>query len=624
MSPRKKGRFIMEIIWLNPSDFVATSPTLKLTHHSQAPVVIVESSTAGSGVLAIALNLPSGAVFDQISVGYQVTNSATSINGLSVTEGKTTGAGILRHSEDTVLSSTVPASHTATIAAPFVASGAVSLTLRVKFASVAHKISIGAIGVGLRATCGNGQPFSLLTAAADNATEWIQEAIDRVAAAGGGTVRVPPGIHVVNGAIELLSNVHLKGSGTGATILKMRGDLAGTLDKANPDHKKAFLENRFSVIRIAGQQNATISDLRIDGNRSKNIYLGSEDFFDIDGGYQSGIAVVHAGGYISQPPPATDPTARSSRCRIENCVIENCVSDGIAVNYSNHIEIRDTRSLSNGLPERTMFGIILGGGTDSCVIERCSTFGNSHGGIELLSEFSTNHEVRSCEADAIIVRGRTSAGPLPVYHTISGCVVSNEHNPSGPCIVIEASCVTVRDCDVRVRLNQGITVVPLNPSERYKSLTFLNNRVRSLGNETVNDSPSQAIAIQDTDDLLVSGNIVIGPFHDVGLTIGRCRQGVVTGNTLRNSEYWSGDDFTSPLQKTRGIQVKGCQWITVMSNSVRGYKVGLTLITWNDKPTSKENLVLGNSLLHNDEVWQNDSDPQSADLLGNNIPVLAV
>ncbi|SOD02636.1 hypothetical protein SAMN05216486_10524 [bacterium JGI 053] len=149
----------MEIIWLSPSDFVTQSPPFKLTHDVNAPVVVVESSGAGTGYLTIALNLPSGTVFDQIFVGYQVSNSATSINGLLLLEGKTPGAGILRYKDGTVLSSTVPTGHTATIATPFVASGAVSLALRVTFASAAHKISIGAIGVRSKATCGNVQPF---------------------------------------------------------------------------------------------------------------------------------------------------------------------------------------------------------------------------------------------------------------------------------------------------------------------------------------------------------------------------------------------------------------------------------------------------------------------------------
>jgi hypothetical protein len=613
----------MEIIWLSPSDFVTRSPTFKLTHDYKAPIVHVGSSAAGTGFLTIALNLPSGAVFDQIFIGYQVSNSATNINGLFVIEGKWLGAGILRYNEDTVLSSIVPAGHTSTIAAPFVASGAVSLTLRVTFASVAHTIGIGAIGVRLRATCGNVQSFSPATATAD-ANEWIQQAIDHVSAAGGGTVRVPPGVHVVSRAIELRSNVHLKGSGANATTIKLRDDLASTLAQANPAHKTAFLENRFSVIRVAGQQNVAISDLRIDGNKSKNVFLGK--FFDILGAYQSGIAVVHAGGNISFPPSPMDPAARSSQCRIENCIVENSMSDGVAVNFSDHVEIRDTRSLSNGLPGEDMFGIILGSGSDRCVVERCSTLGNSHGGIELFSEFSTNHQVRSCEADAIIVRALTSTGIAPVHHTISGCVVSNERNPAGPCIVIHGSCVTVRDCDVQVRLNEGIAVVPLpdppGSLQRYKSLAFLNNRVRSLGNETPGDAPTQAFAIQDVDDLLVSGNVVIGPFQGVALSIARCRQGVVTGNTLRNGEYWAEDPSPLPFPFARGIQLKGCRWITVMANSVRGYNLGLWLLTYNDNPTSNENLVLGNSVLHNGQAWNNQSDPPLPDPFGNNIPVL--
>jgi hypothetical protein len=83
----------------------------------------------------------------------------------------------------------------------------------------------------------------------------IQQALDNAAAAGGGTVFLPAGVFNVCQTLVIGSNVHLRGAGRGATILRGSTAVGGK-----------FVDGAYlgTTIGAAGANNVTVSDLTID------------------------------------------------------------------------------------------------------------------------------------------------------------------------------------------------------------------------------------------------------------------------------------------------------------------------------------------------------------------------
>jgi len=83
----------------------------------------------------------------------------------------------------------------------------------------------------------------------------LQKQLDATAAAGGGTVQLKPGIYYTCGPLILKSNVHLRGAGRGATIIRGSAKLNGKT-----------VNNAFVAASIGtvGSNNVSISDLTID------------------------------------------------------------------------------------------------------------------------------------------------------------------------------------------------------------------------------------------------------------------------------------------------------------------------------------------------------------------------
>ena len=83
----------------------------------------------------------------------------------------------------------------------------------------------------------------------------IQKALDNAAAAGGGTVFLPAGVFNVCQTLVIESNVHLRGAGRGATVLRGSTAIGGK-----------FVDGAYlgSTIGTAGATNVTVSDLTID------------------------------------------------------------------------------------------------------------------------------------------------------------------------------------------------------------------------------------------------------------------------------------------------------------------------------------------------------------------------
>ena len=83
----------------------------------------------------------------------------------------------------------------------------------------------------------------------------LQKLIDAVAAAGGGTVQLKPTVYYTCKPLLLGSNVHLRGAGRGATIIR------GSAGLQAPTIENAFVA---ASIATVGTDNTSISDLTVD------------------------------------------------------------------------------------------------------------------------------------------------------------------------------------------------------------------------------------------------------------------------------------------------------------------------------------------------------------------------
>src|SRR3954453_23550646 len=97
--------------------------------------------------------------------------------------------------------------------------------------------------------------FGALGDGSTSDTAAIQQAIDS-SVPNGDIVFLPPGTYLVTGTLTLPSNVELRGSGAGRTILKVADNTPIDIIK-NKDFSN-------------GNTNITISDLELDGNKSNN------------------------------------------------------------------------------------------------------------------------------------------------------------------------------------------------------------------------------------------------------------------------------------------------------------------------------------------------------------------
>lgn len=83
----------------------------------------------------------------------------------------------------------------------------------------------------------------------------LQKLLDAAAAAGGGTVQLKPGVYYTCRPLILGSNVHLRGAGRGATIIRGSAQISGR-----------FVDNAYVGASIAsvGTDNTSVTDLTID------------------------------------------------------------------------------------------------------------------------------------------------------------------------------------------------------------------------------------------------------------------------------------------------------------------------------------------------------------------------
>jgi hypothetical protein len=238
----------------------------------------------------------------------------------------------------------------------------------------------------------------------------IQKAIDRVAAAGGGTVLVKAGTYTLSNSVRLASHVTLKGEGAGRTILKKGagvksrlvldadyGEFQATVEDASgfapgmgvtvvdQAHRQAWYPSVRTIVRVEGQtlffdrylhldylvenagevfnafpliagyevEDVTVSDLTADGNRAVTETL--------DGCQAGAIYFYH-----------------SKNFRIQSCVARNFAGDGISTQFVEHPVIENCEAYGNAF-----LGIHLGTGALYGVVRHNRTHDNGQVGLFL-------------------------------------------------------------------------------------------------------------------------------------------------------------------------------------------------------------------------------------------------
>ncbi|MGD1101116.1 MAG: right-handed parallel beta-helix repeat-containing protein [Terriglobia bacterium] len=238
----------------------------------------------------------------------------------------------------------------------------------------------------------------------------IQKAIDRVAAAGGGTVVIKAGTYLLANSVRLASHIRLRGEGPGKTVLKKApgvhsklkidadyGEMIATvedssgfapgmgvtiLDNGNPEDWKPsvrtvvsiegntlrfdrFLQMDYSVARQGGVFNTfpliagfdvedvQVEDLSVGGNRAGSGIL--------DGCQTAGIYFFH-----------------SQRMTLRNCVARDYPGDGISLQFVDDPLVENCEAEGNAY-----LGIHLGTGALRGIVRDCRAHDNGRDGLYL-------------------------------------------------------------------------------------------------------------------------------------------------------------------------------------------------------------------------------------------------
>lgn len=238
----------------------------------------------------------------------------------------------------------------------------------------------------------------------------IQKAIDRVAAAGGGTVLVKAGTYTLHNSVRLASHVTLEGEGAEKTILKKGpgvrsrltldadyGEFQATVEDArgfapgtgvtvvDKVHRQGWYPSVRTIVRIEGQTLYFDRYLHLDylvENSGEVI-----NAFPLVSGHEVEDVVVKnltADGNRAQTEPLDGCQAgaiyfyHSKNFRIRNCVARNFAGDGISTQFAEEPVIENCEAYGNA-----NLGIHLGTGALQAVVRHNRSHDNGEVGLYL-------------------------------------------------------------------------------------------------------------------------------------------------------------------------------------------------------------------------------------------------
>lgn len=238
----------------------------------------------------------------------------------------------------------------------------------------------------------------------------IQKAVDRVAAAGGGTVVVKAGTYVLSNSVQLASHIRLRGEGPEKTILKKAPGVVSKL-KLDADYGEmiATVEDarRFAVgmgvtildtVNPSGWTPSVRTIVSIDGNTLRFDRFLQMDYsvanqgqvfntFPLVAGFN--VADVHVedlsadgsrdgSGILDGCQTGAIYFFHSQHMTVRNCVARNYPGDGISLQFVEDPVVDNCEAENNAY-----LGIHLGTGAARGIVRDCRAHDNGQDGLYL-------------------------------------------------------------------------------------------------------------------------------------------------------------------------------------------------------------------------------------------------
>ena len=144
-----KLRVPLTTYWTSAIGAITTDPTLSLVRGFFGDTLEVTCTSTGDlKWISFPLLLPSDRRIKKVLVSYQLTNSLSFISQVRLSKEVLPPSALVVHDDGTDLTSTAPALYESSVG-DVVIDGAITLSLRLNFASTADKIAIGALGIAL-------------------------------------------------------------------------------------------------------------------------------------------------------------------------------------------------------------------------------------------------------------------------------------------------------------------------------------------------------------------------------------------------------------------------------------------------------------------------------------------
>lgn len=282
----------------------------------------------------------------------------------------------------------------------------------------------------------------------------IQNAIDAVAAAGGGTVTIGPGTYLLRyrpsddgdggSALTLRSNVAIEGTDRARCILKLADAQYG------PGSYARMIASTGEITRAA------LRSFTIDGNRQ-----GQGQFRDEFGG-----AAVLLGW-----------KGRCIDVTVENLIVRDAIGQGIMLQGSIDNLSRNLR-IANNLVERTAFiGI------------QCSQFD----GIEIV-----DNRINDCHDNGIDIYGDDTSGHSSIVTSHRANITGNRIHGCSIGVFLE----TVADCTTAHNIITGCRIAGVRVNRIHgepRNLTIAHNRISSTPIGIAIGGDTGGVVIRDND-----------------------------------------------------------------------------------------------------------------------------
>ena len=479
-------------------------------------------------------------------------------------------------------------------------------------------------------------------------TNAINNALDNLANSKG-TVVIPKGIYVINSAITLDANQHIKGQGIGVSTLMMHEDI----DDTGTNNQENLITVQ-PTIATATKHNVTISGLTLDFNIVNIINNGTY------GSDWNTRVTTTANDNIGNCIQARGDTTNSEfldGLTIQNCELKNAGFHGIAIYmWVKNVIIRDNKMLDNYYRAAHIHGD-EGDPSESIIVENnfadnngLDGGGSGNGGIFVFFHNMTRgiisgNIVTNDNGVGIHVSGALEGDTEAEQVIISNNVVEgSKNNYGGYLIGAGTKSMIVSNNISRDNTGTGYEISSLNTTESmvFSSNIAEGNNSRAFyirdtdyatitGNTFYNNNKTTtgaAVDIENSRYLTFTGNTILDNGADTPNFVYQLR---VTASTLGSCDYIkiSNNQITTITNSTANpINISGgtagtpnVRYLTLSDNDIRrgGNETGTVVSTLMQQSTVKHNRVYGgtitDTMTSSDNIIIGEVDAQDAETI---------